>query len=534
MMAAVFGMSAGILMGYVLALYLAENWLGNYSSLIAEQQDASSEEAIEVLAAIKESPHAYCSDAEIAFFRELVFRSIYLKDAGHIRGGVIDCSATAERPGRSIGQFKPEILQRDGTSAYSNLMPIRETGLKRAGLQLGNGYVVFGPQAPLALGPIPMRAIYTMNSTAGEGTKPQAAGSSPIQGLDLTTEGTFLVGDALYATRCSATFFKCVTTTATVKEAIHGEGNVVVLGTVLGGLAGTLLGIAISFLLGRSKSMEQQLRRAIANDNVDLAYQPIVNVDSYRIVGAEALARWTDEDGVVVGPDVFVRIAEAEGFIGSLTRQVVRRALRDFGETLRANPEFRLSVNVTAPDLADPKFLPMLDEAVERAKISHSSLVIEITESSTANRVEAMETIRELRRRGHSIHIDDFGTGYSSLSYLLYLNVDTIKIDKAFTKAIGTESVTVGILPQILAMAKALRMGVVAEGVETEQQANYFSGAGGHIDGQGWFYGRPVPAEEFHRLLEDGRGKARRGGVAEAPTLVEMPEPEHSRWRGIA
>jgi sensor c-di-GMP phosphodiesterase-like protein len=211
---------------------------------------------------------------------------------------------------------------------------------------------------------------------------------------------------------------------------------------------------------------------------------------------------------------------------------VVRRALRDFGETLRTNADFRLSVNVTAPDLADRAFLPMLDEAVKRARISPKSLVIEITESSTANRVEAMETIRELRRRGHSIHIDDFGTGYSSLSYLLYLNVDKIKVDKAFTKAIGTDSVTVAILPQILAMAESLHMGVVAEGVETQQQANYFSGWGGRIDGQGWFYGRPVPAEEFHRLLAAGRGKARLE-VNEAAE-IELAGADRGRWRSIA
>jgi sensor c-di-GMP phosphodiesterase-like protein len=203
----------------------------------------------------------------------------------------------------------------------------------------------------------------------------------------------------------------------------------------------------------------------------------------------------------VVGPDVFIKIAEARGFVTSITKLVIRRALRDFGETLRSRPEFRLSVNVTAQDLCDPAFLPMLDEAVKKAKIQAKSLAIEITESSTANRVEAMETIRELRWRGHSIHIDDFGTGYSSLSYLLYLNVDTIKVDQAFTKAIGTESVTVAILPQILAMAESLNMGVVAEGVETEHQANYFSGSGREIHGQGWFFGRPMSAEEFHLLL---------------------------------
>jgi sensor c-di-GMP phosphodiesterase-like protein len=423
-------------------------------------------------------------------------------------------------------------LQRDGTSAYSNLMPIRDPELKRAGLQMGNAYVVFGPQAPLALGPFPMRTIYTMNPAAGERTQSQTGGNSAAQGLDLTAEGTFLAGDSLYATRCSARFFKCVTLTTTVKEAIHGESTVVVAGTVLSGLAGGLLGTAIAFLLSGSQGMEQQLRRAIANDQLELAYQPIVNVDSDRIVGAEALARWTGEDGVQVSPEVFVPIAEAHGMIGSLTRVVVRRALRDFGETLRTNADFRLSVNVTAPDLADRAFLPMLDEAVKRARISPKSLVIEITESSTANRVEAMETIRELRRRGHSIHIDDFGTGYSSLSYLLYLNVDKIKVDKAFTKAIGTDSVTVAILPQILAMAESLHMGVVAEGVETQQQANYFSGWGGRIDGQGWFYGRPVPAEEFHRLLAAGRGKARLE-VNEAAE-IELAGADRGRWRSIA
>jgi sensor c-di-GMP phosphodiesterase-like protein len=116
-----------------------------------------------------------------------------------------------------------------------------------------------------------------------------------------------------------------------------------------------------------------------------------------------------------------------------------------------------------------------------------------------------METIRLLRRRGHSIHIDDFGTGYSNLDKLLYLFADTIKIDQAFTRVIGTEAVTVAIIPQILAMAKSLNLEVVVEGIETDQQANYFSLVRQTLYGQGWLYGRPVKAEEFHRLLvEEG------------------------------
>jgi sensor c-di-GMP phosphodiesterase-like protein len=156
---------------------------------------------------------------------------------------------------------------------------------------------------------------------------------------------------------------------------------------------------------------------------------------------------------------------------------------------------------LAADDLADPEFLPMLDEALKRAKVKSKSLVIEITESSTANREVAMETIRNLRRRGHSIHIDDFGTGYSSLSYLHELSVDAIKIDKAFTQTIGTGSVMVAILPQILAMAEAFKLEVIVEGIETEQQARYFDAFALPLLAQGWLFGYPVPAEEFQRLL---------------------------------
>ncbi|MGD0734170.1 MAG: EAL domain-containing protein [Terracidiphilus sp.] len=531
-------MAAGCLMGYALAIFLSESWLNDYSTLVALQQDAASEEATKVLASIKNSPHPSCSDAELSYFRELVFRSTYLKDAGRIHGGKIDCSATSDRPVRAIGQFTPEFSQQNGSIAYSNLLPIRDAGLKRAGLQMGNAYVVFSPQAPVSLGPIPMRLAFTMNPPASQAVASQAGTTAPVHEPDLTVEGTFRQGDTLYATRCSSAFFKCVTATTTVPEAIRGEAEKLVGGTVLGGLAGGLLGILVSFTFSRSLDLEQQLRRAITKETLEVNYQPIVSMDNEKIVGAEALARWTDEDGGTVGPDVFIKIAEARGFVTSITRLIIKRALRDFGETLRTRSDFRLSVNVTAQDLCDPGFLPMLDEAVKKAKVKPKSLIIEITESSTANRVEAMETIRELRWRGHSIHIDDFGTGYSSLSYLLYLNVDSIKVDQAFTKAIGTESVTVAILPQILAMAEALKMGVVAEGVETEQQANYFSGSGREIHGQGYFFGRPVTAAEFHDLLENQRLKERMA-VAAIPhpalqPMQPMPEPIQMQRRSIA
>jgi sensor c-di-GMP phosphodiesterase-like protein len=276
----------------------------------------------------------------------------------------------------------------------------------------------------------------------------------------------------------------------------------------LGGMTGALFGVVLSIFYRRNRSMEQQLRRAIRKDKLRVEYQQIVSLTSGRIVGAEALARWTDEDGFAVAPDIFIKIAEERGFVDSITRLVVRHVLRDFAATFRAQPDFQVSINVAVSDLTDPQFLPMLEDALQQAGVAARNVVIEITESSTARHEVVIAAILRLRQRGHSVHIDDFGTGYSSLSYLHELSVDAIKIDRSFTQSIGTEAVTAAILPQILAMAGALHLEVIVEGIETGQQADYFSPSALPIFGQGWLFGRSVAPEEFQRLLTEDEKKA--------------------------
>jgi sensor c-di-GMP phosphodiesterase-like protein len=317
-------------------------------------------------------------------------------------------------------------------------------------------------------------------------------------------EGTVRINNTFYVTRCSAhNYFTCSTAYISVSEALRADRARIAIYMILSGLTGAFLGLAGFILYRRNHSLEQQLRRAIRKDKLRLVYQPIVALPGRQIAGAEALVRWTDEEGFAVNPEVFVKIAEERGFVREITRTVVRNALRDFGEILRTHPDFRLSINVAAADLTDPGFLPMLDRSLERSGIAASKLIVEITESSTALHEEAIETTRQLRRRGHRVHIDDFGTGYSSLSYLQDLSVDAIKIDRTFTQAIGTEAVTVSILPQILAMAEALDLDVIVEGVETVEQASYFADARRPVMAQGWLFGRPVSAEEFHRILTE-------------------------------
>lgn len=493
------GLAAGYLVGSIFSLQLATNWLERYANMTAAQDDASFTEARGVLSELQSSNYSPCSDAEIAYFRGLVSRSAHLKDAGRISNGKIACSAGGHLS-RSLAHLKPATQQPDGTVVYTDFPAARSAEPARTALQLGSAYVAFAPELPAAETPIPLHVSTTTKDAAVE---PMVGESTVDKALHWTADGTKRLGNMIYATRCSTLQSNCVTAFTSVSEAAHSEYRVVIASTAAGGALGVLFGMSLSFLFRRNKDLSQQLRRALKRKQLQVAYQPIVVLSTRQIVGAEALARWTDEDGNAVDPDVFVKVAEEHGFVGELTKLVLQRSLRDFAKTLKNRPGFRLSINVSGNDLIDPAFLPMLDATLKEYDVAPQSVVIEISEKSTTQSETAMETIRDLRRMGHSIHIDDFGTGYSNLDKLLYLFADTIKIDKAFTGVIGTESVAVAILPQILAMAKSLNLEVIVEGVETDHQADYFVPDPPQVYGQGWLYGRPVPFEKFEGLLVD-------------------------------
>ncbi|MGB8030767.1 MAG: EAL domain-containing protein [Terracidiphilus sp.] len=522
-MTAVLGAITGFLLGCVFAIPLAENHLKTYMERVAAQDDASVKEARSVLDTMQHFASPACSEAELSNLRELVFRSDYLKAAGRIQRGRIECSTTAGRLARPFGDFKAGQAQADGTVIYSNLAPIQDQSLKRTGIQLGNAFVVYNSHLPEPDGQLPIRLAIEPYQARSPATTGEA---SPEASTEQETDDVALRGGTIVASQCSPLMSRCVIASVGVDDARRGEFAVIGATTLACGIAGVFIGITLCSLRRRSLSFDQRLKYAVAHEQLHLAYQPIVNLASGRIVGAEALARWTRPDGVSVSPSEFIKTAEEHGFIGSITNLVLRRALKEFREVLDKLPDFRLNINVAAADLIDPRFLPMIEKVVQEAHVRPSSLTLEVTETSAANQEDALESIRLLRRMGFGISIDDFGTGYSNLSYLLYLSVDSIKIDKAFTRAIGTDAVTVGILPQIIAMARALNLAVVVEGIESPAQADYFSTDNLKIYGQGWLYGRPVPAGEFFGLL---------GVLVDRPSIAASPEiagiPSH--WREV-
>jgi sensor c-di-GMP phosphodiesterase-like protein len=508
LVAAACGVAGGFVLGRAITLRLTGARLRQSAERTIAEADTSSRESRALLNTMNASPYPYCSDAEIAYFRNLIFASEFLKEAGRMRDGKIDCSVTLGRLDRPIAQLKPDFSQADGTKVYKNFAPFKVGNLTVVSLQLGDSYVIFSPYIETHRASAPVRYI----SVASD--DPSALSSVSIDGLPgatgaiLTRNGQGRLGDSLYATRCSEHYFNCVTDYVSIADALRTDRTHFMAYLIMGGISGACFGFLLGLVFQRNRSLERQLRRAVAKDQLCMVYQPIVNLVSRQIVGAEALARWTDEDDFPVPPDVFIKIAEDWGFVGEITKLVVRQTLRDFGAILLDHPGFQLSINVAAADLGDSGFLPMLDRSLQRAGLPAQSLAIEITESSTAAHEVAKQTILNLRKRGHAVHIDDFGTGYSSLSYLHSLSIDAIKIDRSFTHSIGTEAVTVSILPQILAMAETLKLQVIVEGIETELQADFFAGSNRPILAQGWLFGRPVPVVEFERLLAEDEQRA--------------------------
>jgi len=496
------GALGGYLLGHAFALRQAEFRLDQFANRVLTETTTSTAESRTLLATLNSSPYPFCSDAEIEYFRQLVFQSQYLKAAGRMRDGQILCSTTSGRNNYPETSYSPSIVRQDGTRIYKNLPPFRVDDQNVVSVQVGDSFVVYDPYTLASMAVPPMHftatAIDLPTHQAG-----QMDGDVPQVRADvLTREGRIQAGNTLYATRCSSDFATCMTAFISIPDALIMNRGYFMTFLVLGAISGALMGLLLPALYSRNKSAEQQLLRALRADALTVVYQPIVDLETRRIIEAEALVRWTDEYKNAVSPDVFVKIAEERGFVGEITKLVLRHVLRDFGATMRARSTFRVNINIAAADLADSNFIPMLEGSLDEAEVLARNLGIEITESYTARQQVARNTILRLRQKGHYVAIDDFGTGYSSLAYLHDLSVDAIKIDKAFTKAIGTDAVTVSILPQILTMAETLKLQVVVEGIETEVQAEYFAN-GQKIHAQGWLYGRPVPARTFLQILDE-------------------------------
>lgn len=248
--------------------------------------------------------------------------------------------------------------------------------------------------------------------------------------------------------------------------------------------------------------LENKLKQALTNKDFFMYYQPQYYAGNKRLRGVEALIRWRNDDGRMVGPSDFIPVAEKNGSIISIGRWVVKESVRQYAFWRKQfGLPFIMSINISPLQYKQDDFVDFLLNALNMYQVSPSEIELEITESVLIDDFgRVLERLSLLRSYGVRISLDDFGTGFSSLAYLKKLPIDTLKIDKSFVDTVLTDSSAKVIIESILGMVKALGFESIVEGVEEEQQYKYLNDVGCDII-QGYLFGKPLPPDELEKVF---------------------------------
>lgn len=251
--------------------------------------------------------------------------------------------------------------------------------------------------------------------------------------------------------------------------------------------------------------LEARLHRAVANQEFTLHYQPKLNFKTGRIMGMEALLRWPQEDGSMVPPASFIPLTEDTGLINPIGRWIILQAMQD---TCRLNEatgqRLQVAINLSVRQFLSPGVVGVVTEALEISGIDPALVEFEITESMLIDKVEdARQSMDNLRDLGVQLAIDDFGTGYSSLSYLKEFPVNTMKIDRSFVASLENDTSGKDIISALVSLGKAMGLGVVAEGIENQDQLELLSQTGCDY-GQGFYIDRPMPINKLIQRISKG------------------------------
>jgi len=478
-----------------------------YARDVARRTDATADQAAAAFREIRARSPGPCSPGELAIMRRLDLTSSYIQAFGRMDGTRLACSSLGTDTPMDLGPVRP--VGRHGSRIRLDVhLPIAPAV----------GFIVLERDGLAAI----VHAELPVDSSIGN---EDVALASFLEGPTrlATTRGRI---DPRWLRRADphrlVRFVDDGMVVAIVPSQHLGAGGIAAVGrsgleqrtrrfmaalvpmALLGG--GALLAGLV--LLARAQSrLSTMLKSGLRHGELFLEYQPIVDLANGRWVGVEALCRWRRRDGELVRPEVFIPAAEEAGIIHLVTTRVLAQIAQDLPRIVALDPEFHVAVNLSADDLYASDTVPLLQATVSASGVAARHLQIEVTERGFMRTDAAREAVRAIRGIGIRVAVDDFGTGYSSLSYLELFELDLLKIDKSFVDTIGQGAATSQVVPHIIEMAKSLQLQMVAEGIESQAQADYL-GQRGVRYGQGWLYARPMPLEALLQRLRQLRERA--------------------------
>jgi sensor c-di-GMP phosphodiesterase-like protein len=448
-----------------------------------------------------------CSPQHIARMRVIDFNTTSVAEIGYFENGVLKCSSWGLEETKIIRSV-PDYVTPDGLQVKIDAHPAISMGNRVMAIYRGVYGMLIDPQrfvdtmmedgVSLVLANEAGDTLVTLN--APDAALLKSVAEAPQRGMNQRS---------LYAvTRENGLVAMAIAPRASIAGKLEEE---LLLLVPAGAFVAIFIVVFVAWQSKKRLSPLGELSIAVRKREFIVHYQPIVDLTSGACVGAEALVRWRRPDGSLTRPDLFIPLAEESGLIMPITDQVIEMVAAEFGPLLNADPDLHVAINLCASDVTSGRVLPVLEENLGRHGIDPHQVWLEATERGFMDIDAARETLKIARAWGHTIAIDDFGTGYSSLQYLEGLPTDALKIDKSFIDTIGRNTATSSVTPHIIEMAKTLDLKIVAEGVETQEQADYLREHG--VDyGQGWLYSKALPMSGFLDFYR--KAKTRQNGGA--------------------
>ncbi len=469
-----------------LALSAQQEQLDAYALRVLDHIDAVYANAESALRTIAATPFPPCSSQQISAMLQITEEALSVVNIGYGSGDVVECNSWGPLTYR-LERAQTQVAQPDGIGLSLNWRPTN-FGTDRALLILRlHGYSVLVDQRQF------FNAWETPNPYTISGVRTRAGLPIYASYRDQDRPAPPEAGDA--SVEKVSRNWAVTVRQPRITFQDHLQANRAVLLPLSAAIA--LLSAASGLLvLRQQRSPRGELARALKNGELVAHYQPIIELATGRCIGAEALVRWPRADGSQTPPDMFIPLAEETGLIGRVTDRMLAAVVEDLGDLLRNDPHAHVSINLSAADITTGRILPVLERVLDGSGIQPRQIWLEATERSFIDVDGARTTLLELRRRGHRTAIDDFGTGYSGLNYVQNLPIDLLKIDRSFITAINTEAPTRDVTPYIIAMGHELKLQIIAEGVETENQAEYLRAQGVSF-AQGWLYSKALPAAAF-------------------------------------
>lgn len=481
---------SGVLAWHLVMQHTAER-LESLARLASERADRTLAQAATALRQLNSSPLPPCSVEGVEQMRLVAIDTLAVKAVGYVEEEVFVCSSWGAVT--SPAQRWPEDFRtREGLGVSINVQPFVVPAKPMLALRDAAFNLLIEPEHFLETSLAPGVSL-ALGTPTGHWLGTPAAGFAQVLTRIHGEPHSGLQDGYVYARVAHGNW---QTVAAVTRQEILGDLWREML--MLAPLALLLSGLWCWLVARRVRAWLSPLAvlsRAVAKGEFHAFYQPILDLRDGRCIGAEALVRWRRADGSLGMPDSFLPLAESSGLIEPITAQVIAGVCRELGASLVSGQLQHVSINLSARDVASGAFLPHLTQERQHAGIAAQCIWLEVTESSLLSIDAAHRTLAQSRAAGHPIALDDFGTGYSSLQYLRRLPLDLLKIDRSFVQPLSAGT-PCPVTDHTIAMARQLKLLLVAEGIESDEQLQYLRQRGVQY-GQGWLFGQAMPLDAF-------------------------------------